>query len=142
MDNTAYIKNLKISPKKLRFLIPEIKKLSPVQALDKLYYMPKKTAKILYQAIKSAINNTKSVLKTSDDLLKFKLLTVEEGRKLKRFQSGGRGTVKSILKRYSHIKIILTVDKPVAPSEKTIPKKLKTVKISSSKRIKKHGTKS
>jgi len=115
MESQAYIKNIKISPKKLRFLLPEIKKRKPAEALNYLLYTPKKGARIFYKAIKSAINNAKTVLKVSDDLLKFKLLTVEEGRKLKRFQAGGRGTAKSIIKRYSHIKIILIADivKPI-----------------------------
>ncbi|MCX7880905.1 MAG: 50S ribosomal protein L22 [Patescibacteria group bacterium] len=107
MEAKAYIKNVKISPKKLRFLLPEVKKLKPLEALDYLFYTPKKGARILYQALKSAIDNAKKTLKIKEDLLKFKVLTVEEGQKLKRYQPGGRGTVKPIVKRMSHIKVIL-----------------------------------
>ena len=92
-------------------MLPEIKKMRPTDALEKLFYHPKKPAKIFYKAIKSAVNNAKLTLKTSEDLLRFKLLTVEEGRKLKRFQPGAKGTVKPILKRYAHIKIVLTAEK-------------------------------
>lgn len=107
MEIKTYIKNIRISPKKLRFLLPAIKKLKPVKALDYLFYSSKKGAKIFYKAIKSAIDSAKNVLKTNEDLLKFKLLTVEEGQKFKRYRPGGRGTVKPIIKRMSHIKIIL-----------------------------------
>ena len=120
MEAGAYIKNLKISPKKLRFLLPAIKKMSPVESLDYLFYTPKKGAKIFYKAIKSAITNAKAVLKTSEDLLKFKVLTVEEGRKLKRSQPGGKGTVKPIKKRYAHIKVILTVGTAESVTEKKL----------------------
>ena len=107
MEIKAYIKNVRISPKKLRFLLPAIKKLSPVEALDYLFYTPKKGARILYKAIKSALDNAKNVLKTNENLLKFKLFTIEEGPRLKRYRPGGRGTVKPIKRKMSHIKIVL-----------------------------------
>jgi len=34
-------------------------------------------------------------------------LSIEDGNRLKRFKAGGRGTAKPILRRFSHIKIIL-----------------------------------
>ena len=107
MESKTLIKNVRISPKKLRFLLTEVKKLKPYQALDYLYYTPKKGAKILYQAIKSAINNAKNYLKVEENLLKFKVLAVDEGIKLKRYRPGGRGTIKPYKKRFSHIKIVL-----------------------------------
>ncbi len=81
--------------------------MNPAQALDYLNYTPRKTAKIFYKALQSAIINAKATLKSSEDMLKFKLLTVEAGQKMKRFRAGGRGTAKPIVRRLSHIKIIL-----------------------------------
>lgn len=107
MESKTVIKNVRISPKKLRFLLKEVKKLTPKQALDYLYYTPKKGAKLLYQAIKSAINNAKNYLKVDEDLLKFKVLAVDEGIKLKRYRPGGRGTVKPYKRRFSHITMVL-----------------------------------
>lgn len=109
-ESKTYLKNVAISPKKLRFYLKEIKKMTPVEALDHLFYGRQKATKILYQALKSAITNAKLALKTTEDLLKFKVFTVEEGIKLKRYLAGGRGTVKPILKRRSHIKIVLITD--------------------------------
>lgn len=119
MQSFTYIKNLQISPKKLRFLLPEIKRLKPSEALDYLLYTPKRGAKFYYKAIKSALNNAKNVLKVQENLLKFKLLTIEEGRKLKRYNPGGRGTIKPYVKRSAHIKIILEAEK----AEETITKR-------------------
>jgi len=42
MEKKFVFKNLPISPKKLRFLLPPLRKISPVGALDYLFYMPKK----------------------------------------------------------------------------------------------------
>lgn len=111
MESRTYMKNLPVSPKKLRFFLPAIKKMDPHAALDYLYYLPNKPAKILYQVLKSAISNAKNVLKIPENLLKWKFLAVEEGWKLKRYKAGGRGTAKPYRKRFSHVKIILEAKK-------------------------------
>jgi len=110
MESVTYIKNVRISAKKLRFILPDLKKLNPVVALDHLYYSPKRAARILYQALRSAVINAKTTLKSADDLLQFKLFTVEEGQRMKRFKAGGRGTAKPILRRTAHIRIIIRAE--------------------------------
>jgi large subunit ribosomal protein L22 len=107
MESTTIVKNVRISPKKLRFLLKEVKKLGPKEVLPYLLYTPKKGAKILHKAIKSAINNAKNYLKIAEEELKFKVIAIDEGLKLRRYQPGGRGTVKPYKKRFSHIKIVL-----------------------------------
>ena len=109
-EASAYIKNLPITPKKLRFLLPSIKKMTPKEALEKLPYVNKKAAKIFYKGIKSAVDNAKNLYGVADDMLKFKLLTVEEGLKLKRCRAGSRGRAKPYMKRRSHIKVVLEVE--------------------------------
>jgi len=123
MEKKFVFKNLPISPKKLRFLLPPLRKISPVGALDYLFYMPKKGAKILRKAIKSAIDAVKSSLKIEENKLKFKTLAVDEGRKLKRFRLGGRGTVKPIVRRFSHLTIVLTDEKKNEKKQLKIKKK-------------------
>ena len=107
---SAYIKNLPITPKKLRFLLPSVKKLSPKEALEKLPYVNKKAAQFFYKAIKSAVDNAKNLYGVNENMLKFKLLTVEEGIKLKRWRAGSRGRAKPYMRRRSHIKIVLQVE--------------------------------
>ncbi|MFA5136264.1 MAG: uL22 family ribosomal protein [Patescibacteria group bacterium] len=107
MEAKVYLKNIHITPKKLRYLLPEIKKMTPYESLNHLYYSPQKGARLLYKAIKSALDNAKYTLKLNEDLLQFKLFTIEQGNALKRYRPGGRGTAKPYKKRFSHIKIIL-----------------------------------
>lgn len=121
---TAYFKNVHITPKKLRFMIDDIKKMKPAQALQHLFYSPKKGAEIFYKAIKSAVDSARYTLKMNEDVLQFKLLTVEQGNKLKRFRPGGRGTAKSYAKKFAHIKIILTAQKATPVESK---KEIRTV---------------
>jgi len=129
MESITYSKNLKISPKKLRFLLPEIKKLKPVDVLDYLMYTPRKSAAIFYKVMKSALTDAKNFLKVDEKMLRFKHLSVEEGQKLKRFRPGGRGTTKPILRRFAHVKIILEAETPIVTKEiKQMELKVKTNK--------------
>jgi len=127
-ESITYLKNIAMPPKKLRFYLSTVKKMSPVAALDHLFYGRQKTTRVLYQAIKSAVSNAKQSLKVSDDLLKFRLFTIEEGNKLKRYRPGGRGTPKPIVKRRSHIKIILIAENKNTKSQMTNNKSSSNVK--------------
>ncbi len=134
MESKAYFINLPVSPKKVRFYLPAIKKLKPVSSLDYLYYERTDAAGILYKAIKSAINNARQLLKVEDNLLNFKLLTVEQGQKLKRFRPGSRGNANPINRRMSHIKIILEASREAVKPVKSVEsvkseKKLKAPKL-------------
>src|SRR3989338_1260198 len=131
MESKAYFINLPVSPKKIRFYLPAIKKLKPINSLDYLFYERTDAAGILYKAIKSAISNARQLLKVEDNLLNFKLLTIEQGQKLKRFRPGSRGNAKPINRRMSHIKIILEAKKPEVPKLKI--KKPAFVKTSAGK---------
>lgn len=126
MESQTYIKNLRISAKKLRFITGEIKKRKPAEVLPYLHYMRKSGAKFFHQAIKSAMANARLKLKTSDDLLRFKLLTVEQGPKFKRFRAGGRGAAKPYVHQTAHIKIILVAEKGAdKPTAKEVKEKAK-----------------
>lgn len=116
METKAYFVNLPVSPKKARFYLPAIKKLQPAKSLEFLMYENTDAAEILYKAIKSAISSAKQILKVEDNLLNFKLLSVEQGQKLKRYKPGSRGNAKPINRRMSHIKIIMEA-KTVKPAK-------------------------
>src|SRR3989338_4756053 len=121
MESSTLLKDLKISPRKLRFLLPAVKKLTPKNSLEFLYYIHSKPAQIFYRAIQSALSNAKNYLKTDEGSLIFKHLSVEEGHKIKRYHAGGRGTARAFYRRYSHIHIILEakkVEKVIEPAKK------------------------
>jgi len=138
METKAYFVNLPVSPKKARFYLPAIKKLKPAESLEFLMYENTDASEILYKAIKSAISSARQILKVEDNLLNFKLLSVEQGQKLKRYKPGSRGNAKPINRRMSHVKIILEAKttKKVEPKvevkklevKKTTPAKVKVVK--------------
>jgi len=140
MNNQTIIKDVHVSPKKVRFLMDFVKKLKPVDAVDHLAYMSQHSARILKTAIQAAISSSVLALKTVPDMLKFRVLIIDQGHVLKRFRAGGRGTAKPIKRRMAHIKIILEIDQPKEKkienrkekkekvNKKTIKENTKTVK--------------
>lgn len=109
MQTQIYIKNVSISPKKLRFILDDVKKHGPARALHMLKYGTNRPSKLLYTALQSALANAKNHLKIEEDLLQFRAIIIEQGQVLKRFRPGGRGTAKPYKRKYSHIKIVLGV---------------------------------
>jgi len=102
----------------MRMMLNIIKRMSPREALDYLLYAGNEQAAVYHKIIKSAISNATNTLKLKDDMLKFKLLTIEEGHVLKRYKPGSRGMAKPIKRRLSHIKIILVEDKKAKSTKK------------------------
>lgn len=144
MEAKASVVDVHSTPKKLRFLVAEVKKLTPTKAMEKLLYSPQKSAKILYKVIKSAVDNAKATLQIDEHLLKFKLLKIDQGHTLKRYNPGSRGSAKPYRKQFAHISVVVGADaKPLKKKEESIkkqekeeakPKVLKVAKKSTSKK--------
>ena len=100
-------KYIRISPRKVKLVVDSIKKLSPVEALEYLKFIRKsaaiKVAQVTGQAIANAENNFK--LKKKD--LVFKKILVKKGPILKRWRATSRGRAHKILKRTSHLEIVV-----------------------------------
>lgn len=137
MESRTYFKNLKITPRKLREVADMVRKNKPLEAVGVLSHSPKKAASILEQVLKSAITNAKQTLKVGEDMLEFKLLTIEEGQKLKRFRPGSRGMAKAFYRRFSHAKIIIGSRAPVSSVAKKEDKKVEEPKKETKKEPKK-----
>ncbi len=126
MEARATIKHNKISPRKLRFLTDAVKAMKPAIALEHLGLSQKRSAKILWKAIKSAVDNGKTVYNMVPEKMEFKTLAIDEGIYLKRYRAGSRGTGKPYKRRTSHITVVLSqkegsvkVVKPEAKTEST-----------------------
>mgnify|MGYP000518932942 CR=1 FL=1 len=107
METTAYIKYLRISPKKIKPLVSLLVGMQPSQAIEKLLFDGSKGAKFLADAISSAFANAKNNLKLDPNKLKIKTIEVFKGPFFKRWQPVSRGMAHQIKKRTTHIKVIL-----------------------------------
>src|ERR1044072_3180032 len=108
MEVRSIYKYARISPFKVREVTREIQGLPVSAALDVLAFTPKKAASLIGKTLKSAIANAENNANLKADGLVVKEATVGEGPTLKRIMARARGSASRILKRTSHIRIVLT----------------------------------
>ena len=108
MDVRSTYKYARISPFKVREVTREIQGLPVSTALDLLAFTPKKAAFLISKTLQSAIANAENNVNLKPDGLVVKEATVGEGPTLKRIMARARGSASRILKRTSHIRIVLT----------------------------------
>jgi large subunit ribosomal protein L22 len=107
MEAKATAKYVRISPRKAR-IVAEIIKGKPVEdALNILKYTPKKAAKIINKVLNSALANAEENYSLDVDNLYVKQVRVDGGPSWKRIQPRAMGRAYRILKRTSHITVIV-----------------------------------
>jgi large subunit ribosomal protein L22 len=119
MDITATAKNIRVSPQKVRLVVNQIKKMAPTEAVQILDYLPQKSSLLLKKVISSAIANAKNNYGIAEDVLKFKEIQVGKGPMFKRYRAVARGRAHSILKRTSHVTVVVTGEKNAPKNEAT-----------------------
>lgn len=77
------------------------------EALTILKFLPSPSAQSVAKVVKSAAANAENNYEMTPSDLKIINILVDEGRTMKRFRAGPRGRVKPILKRSSHITVIV-----------------------------------
>ena len=100
-------KNTGVSPRKVRPLVDMIRGKKVDEALTTLRFMPTPTARVVAKAVKSAAANAENNLQMSPSELKIVSIYVDEARTMKRFRPRARGRASPILKRSSHITVIV-----------------------------------
>ncbi len=107
------------SPKKIREVVPLIKKLSPVEAYERLPFSGKRAGDKLRKVVGSALANARQKGLKDDDLF-FKEIQVTDGPRLKRWRAGARGMAKPYVRKLSHIRIVLGVrEEKIADNKKS-----------------------
>ena len=117
MEVRSIYRYAKNSPFKVREVTREIQGLPVSAALDVLAFTPKKAAFLINKTLKSAIANAENNANLKADGLVVKEAVVGEGPTMKRMMPRARGSGSRILKRTSHIRIILTDEIPIETRE-------------------------
>jgi large subunit ribosomal protein L22 len=117
MEVRSIYKYARISPFKVREVTREIQGLPVSAALDLLAFTPKKAAFLIGKTLKSAIANAENNANLKPDGLVVKEAIVGEGPTLKRIMARARGSTSRILKRTSHIRIVLSDEIPIETRE-------------------------
>jgi large subunit ribosomal protein L22 len=113
MEVRSTYKYARISPFKVREVTREIQGLPVSTALDVLSFTPKKAAWLIGKTLKSAVANAENNANLKVDGLVVKEAVVGEGPTIKRIMARARGSASGILKRTSHIRIVLTDEIPI-----------------------------
>ncbi|MFP3980844.1 MAG: 50S ribosomal protein L22 [Desulfobacterales bacterium] len=107
MDVKASGKYMRISPQKVRKIAGTVKGKPVESGLNVLKFMPQKAAGMLEKIVRSAVANADHNAELDVDALVIKNIIVNEGPMLKRFRPRARGRATRILKRTSHITVIV-----------------------------------
>ncbi|MFW6052530.1 MAG: 50S ribosomal protein L22 [Desulfosalsimonas sp.] len=107
MDVKATGRYMRISPQKVRKIVGAVKGRPVESGLHVLKFMPQKAAGMVEKMVRSAVANADHNLGLDVDSLVIKNIIVNEGPMLKRFRPRARGRATRILKRTSHITVIV-----------------------------------
>jgi large subunit ribosomal protein L22 len=111
MEVKAVTRFIRMSPSKARDLARAIQGKSVAEALKVTEFSERKAAREIGKTLKSAIANAENNASLSADNLFVKRALVEDGPRLKRYWPRARGSASPILKKLSHVRIVLTDEK-------------------------------
>ena len=106
MEVRAVAKDTGVSPRKVRPLVDMVRGKTVDEALTILRFASSPTARVVAKVVRSAAANAENNFQTSRDL-KIVSIVVDEAPTLKRFRPRARGRASPILKRSSHITVVV-----------------------------------
>ena len=108
MEIKARARFIRISPSKVRLVAREISGKKADEALALLRFLPQRGARVLRKVLEAAVANAEQQRSQIDvDDLFIKGIQVDGGPVLRRFMPRAMGRVNRILKRSSHITMVL-----------------------------------
>ena len=107
METKAVAKYIRISPQKARLVADVVRGMDVDTAITTLRYMPKKAARIIRKVVESAVANADQNDAIDVDTLFVKEIQINGGPMLKRFRPRAQGRATRILKRTSHITVVV-----------------------------------
>jgi large subunit ribosomal protein L22 len=107
MESKAIAKYIRISPTKARLVAELIRGKRVDDALTLLKFVPKKGARLMSKVLHSALTNAEQNPNVDVDTLYVKKIFVDGGPTMKRWRPRAMGRANRILKRSSHITVIL-----------------------------------
>ena len=114
MEAKAILRTVRISPQKARLVADQVRGLPAERAVNLLKFSDKKAASMIRKVVESAIANAENNQGADVDALKVKTIMVDEGPTLKRFMARAKGRGTRILKRTSHITVVLSTPDELA----------------------------
>ena len=107
MEAKAILRTARISPQKARLVADQVRGLPVGRATDLLAFSTKKAAQMVKKLLLSAIANAENNQGADVDELKIAKIFVDEGPTMKRMHARAKGRGTRIIKRTSHITVVV-----------------------------------
>lgn len=128
MEATATARFVRMGPRKVRFVMDTIRGKYAQEALDILKFTPNHAADEIANVLRSAMANAENNHGMTVNYLKIAKCFVDVGPTMKRVQPRAQGRAYRILKRTSHITVVVTEGEApptIRPREQEIKRKAK-----------------
>lgn len=119
MEAIAKVRHIRITPQKARRVVNEIRGKQATEAMAYLKFAPQAASEPIFKLVQAAIANARVKADASntpfdeDDLI-VSAAFVDEGTTLKRFMPRAQGRAARILKRTSHITVVVATPDELA----------------------------
>ena len=107
METRAVAKYIRITPRKVRIVLDLIRGKNVAEAFAILKFTPKAGADVVEKVLRSAVANAENNFDMDADKLFVKTAYADQGPTLKRMQPKDHGRSFRILKRTSHITVVV-----------------------------------
>ncbi|MBI4525131.1 MAG: 50S ribosomal protein L22 [Deltaproteobacteria bacterium] len=107
METRAITRFVRVSPRKVRLVVDQIRGKGVEEALNVLKFIPKRSAAIVAKTVRAAVANAEATQSVDVDRLYVKRAAVGEGGMWKRFMPRAMGRATRIRKRLSHITVVV-----------------------------------
>jgi large subunit ribosomal protein L22 len=111
MEAKAIHRGARISAQKARLVADQVRGMPVGRASDLLQFSDKKAAQLIRKVLLSAVSNAENNQGADVDELKVSSIFVDEGVVMKRFHARAKGRGARILKRTSHITVVVGTGK-------------------------------
>jgi large subunit ribosomal protein L22 len=108
MQARAYVRGLSMSPRKMRVVANLVRGKAVEEAVGMLDLMPKKAARLIAKAVKSAAANAEDKENVSVENLRISSITIDGGPVQKRWMPRSMGRANRIIHRSSHLTVVVT----------------------------------
>ncbi len=127
MEIKVELNNLRTAPRKVRQVVDLVRGKNVLAAQSILLFTVNKSARNVLKLLNSAVATAKHEMHLDEENLFISKITVDEGPKLKRWHPMSRGRAYPIIKRSSHIALILSEKKSVKPTIKEAKRQEKKI---------------
>ena len=104
---SATARTVRVTTRKAKLVLDLVRGKDIKEAMGILKFTPNKAARITYKVVKSAVANATHNFQMDEDKLYVKECYANEGVTLKRFMPRAKGSASPIMKRTSHITVVV-----------------------------------